>query len=427
MDEAALLYDWNLGAPEAQRSAGPPGKLGAAVVLDETLRDGIQSPSAIDPTLDEKIRLLHLMDALGVWQLDLGLPGAGAHQRAAIERLCTEIRDSKLSIRANVACRTVVSDIEPVAGIVHKTGVPLEVYAFIGSSPIRQYAEEWDVAFIEKQSVEAIRFAVAQGLSVAYVTEDTTRSRPDQLRRLFLSAIEAGARRLCLCDTVGHATPDGAAALVQWAQTVVRESGVEVGLDWHGHNDRGLALANALAAGAAGATRLHGCAAGIGERVGNTATDQLLVNLKLLGHPLYGPRDLTRLCEFTTLAAKATGYAVPVNYPLVGSDAFRTATGVHAAAIVKAQRKGDRWLADRIYSGVPAGEFGKQQQIEVGPMSGLSNVKHWLATHQIPADEGLAKAVLARAKGVSRTLTEGEVAALVAELRSQPLAQGGAA
>ena len=425
MDVAALLYDWNLGGPEGPRSAGPPGRLGEALVLDETLRDGIQSPSAVDPTLDEKIRLLHLMDTLGVYQLDVGLPGAGAHQRAAIERLCVEIRDARLSIKANVACRTVLSDVEPVAGIVQKTGVPLEVYAFIGSSPIRQYAEEWDLSFIERQSTEAIRFAALEGLSVAYVTEDTTRSRPDQLRQLFLSAIEAGARRLCLCDTVGHATPEGAFALVRFAQGIVEESGVEVGLDWHGHNDRGLALANALAAGAAGATRLHGCAAGIGERVGNTATDQLLVNLKLLGHPLYGPRDLTRLVEFTTLAARATGHVVPVNYPLVGSDAFRTATGVHAAAIIKAQKKGDQWLADRIYSGVPAGEFGKQQEIEVGPMSGLSNVKHWLARHQIAPDEGLARAVLARAKGKSRTLTESEVAAVVSELQKEATGLGG--
>jgi 2-isopropylmalate synthase len=430
VDAAGLLYDWNLGSPETARAPGPPGLLANALVLDETLRDGIQSPSAVDPTLDEKIRLLHLMDTLGVCQLDVGLPGAGASQRAAIERLCVEIRDARLSIKANVACRTVVSDIAPAAEIVQKTGVPLEVYAFIGSSPIRQYAEEWDVSFIEKQSVEAISFAARQGLAVAYVTEDTTRSRPDQLRRLFLSAIEAGARRLCLCDTVGHATPEGAAALVEFALAVVKESGQQVGLDWHGHNDRGLALANALAAGAAGATRLHGCAAGIGERVGNTATDQLLVNLKLLGHPLYGPRDLSRLCEFTETAAKATGHLLPVNYPLVGQDAFRTATGVHAAAIIKAQRKGDRWLADRIYSGVPAGEFGKQQAIEVGPMSGLSNVKHWLASHQLPPDDALAKAVLARAKGASRTLTEGELSALVAELRGQAAAApraGGAA
>jgi len=415
----SLLHDWNLGPPDERRAEGPPGLLGQARVLDETLRDGIQSPSAIDPKLDEKIALLHLMDELGIEQLDVGLPGAGANQREAIERLCREIASSKLSIKANVACRTVVSDIEPVADIIQRTGVPLEVYAFIGSSPIRQFAEEWDVSFIEKQSVDAISFAVKQGLQVAYVTEDTTRSRPEDLRRLFLSAIRAGARRLCLCDTCGHATPEGATALVRFAQQVVAESGEEVGLDWHGHNDRGLALANALAAGAAGATRLHGCAAGIGERVGNTATDQLLVNLKLLGHPFYAQRPMQKLVEYTLAAARATGHQVPVNYPLAGADAFRTATGVHAAAIIKAQRKGDAWLADRIYSGVPAGEFGKEQEIEVGPMSGLSNVKHWLLRHGITSDDAFAKAVLARAKETTRTLSEAEMQALVGELRAR--------
>jgi len=410
--ERDLFFDWN-----AARAA--PDRLGEALVLDETLRDGIQSPSAVDPRIEEKIEILHLLDELGVAQLDLGLPGAGPHQRAAVKRLVEEIRDARLKIRANVACRTVVSDIAPAAEVQQETGFPLEVYAFIGSSPIRQYAEEWDLAFIEKQSVEAIRFAARQNLAVTYVTEDTTRSKPDDLRRLFLSAIEAGARRLCLCDTVGHATPEGAAALVRFALEVVRESGVTVGLDWHGHNDRGLALANALAAGAAGATRLHGCAAGIGERVGNTAVDQLLVNLKLLGHPVYGARDMSKLVRFVELAARVTGHSLPVNYPVAGADAFRTATGVHAAAIVKAQRKGDQWLADRIYSGVPAGEFGKEQQIDIGPMSGLSNVKHWLARHEIPADEPLAKAILQRAKASSRTLTEAELLQLVRELRPE--------
>jgi 2-isopropylmalate synthase len=410
--EQDLFFDWN----SAQAA---PDRLGEALVLDETLRDGIQSPSAVDPRIEEKIEILHLLDDLGVVQLDVGLPGAGPNQRTAVKRLVEEIRDARLKIRANVACRTVVGDIAPAAEIQQETGVPLEVYAFIGSSPIRQYAEEWDLAFIEKQSVEAIRFAARQNLAVTYVTEDTTRSKPDDLRRLFLAAIEAGARRLCLCDTVGHATPQGTAALVKFAQEVVRESGVEVGLDWHGHNDRGLALANALAAGAAGATRLHGCAAGIGERVGNTAVDQLLVNLKLLGHPVYGGRDMTRLVRFVELAARVTGHSLPVNYPVAGDDAFRTATGVHAAAIVKAQRKGDRWLADRIYSGVPAGEFGKEQRIEIGPLSGLSNVKHWLARHEILADELLAKAILQRAKASPRTLTEAELLQLVRELRPE--------
>jgi 2-isopropylmalate synthase len=327
MQPQELFHDWN-------QTAGL-GELARAEVLDETLRDGIQSPSAIDPAIEAKIEILHLLDELGVAQLDIGLPGAGPHQRAAVKRLAEEKRDARLGIRLNVACRTVVSDIAPAAELQQETGVPLEVYAFIGSSPIRQYAEEWDLSFIEKQSVEAISFAVRQGLSVTYVTEDTTRSKPEELRRLFGSAIEAGAKRLCLCDTVGHATPEGAQALVRFAREV---AGPGIGLDWHGHNDRGLAVANALAAGAAGATRLHGCAAGIGERVGNTACDQLLVNLKLMGHPIYGPRDMSKLVRFVQFSAKVTGHQLPVNYPVAGPDAFRTATGVHAAAIIKAHR-----------------------------------------------------------------------------------------
>ncbi len=407
MQTSDVIHDWN--------GAGPPGELARAEILDETLRDGLQSPSAIDPPIEVKIELLRLLDSLGVAQADVGLPGAGRRQREDVTRLARVKAEEKLDIRLNVACRTVVSDIAPAADVVQATGVPLEVYTFIGSSPIRQYAEEWDLDFIVQQSTEAIRFSVSQGLATTYVTEDTTRSRPDALRTLFRAAIDAGARRLCLCDTVGHATPDGARALVRFAREI---AGPDVGLDWHGHNDRGLALANALAAGAAGATRLHGCAAGIGERVGNTASDQLLVNLKVLGHPAYGPRDMTALVRFVELAARVTGHTLPVNYPVAGQDAFRTATGVHAAAIIKAQRKGDRWLADRVYSGVPAGEFGKEQQIEIGPMSGLSNVKHWLARHEIPADEPLARAVLQRAKASDRTLTESEVAQIVREVRS---------
>src|SRR5919202_281870 len=209
--EQDLFFDWN-------RAHAVPDRLAEAVVLDETLRDGIQSPSAIDPSIDDKVEILHLLDELGVAQLDVGLPGAGPHQRAAVKRLVEEIRDARLKTRANVACRTVISDIAPAAEVQQETGVPLEVYAFIGSSPIRQYAEEWDLAFIEKQSVEAIRFAARQNLALTYVTEDTTRSKPEDLRRLFLAAIEAGARPPCLCGTGGRATPGRGAALVRFAQ-----------------------------------------------------------------------------------------------------------------------------------------------------------------------------------------------------------------
>ncbi len=407
MNQDALLYDWNPAPHERDK----PVELD-----DETMRDGIQSPSAIDPPVEEKLKLLHLMAGLGITTVDIGLPGAGQRAREHVTRLAREIVEQKLPIQANCAARTVTSDIAPVLEVRQQTGLDIEVYTFIGSSPIRQYAEEWDVEFIRRQSEEAIRFAAKEGARVAYVTEDTTRSRPEALEVIFKAAIDAGAGRLTLCDTVGHATPQGVQALVRWTRAFLEKNGTpEVQIDFHGHNDRGLAVANHLAALEAGADRVHGCAGGIGERVGNAAMDVLLINLKLLGlweHPL---RDLP---EYVQTAGRATGFEVPRNYPGTGRDAFRTATGVHAAAIIKARKKGDAWLADRVYSGVPAGELGRAQEIEIGPMSGLSNVNYWLRQRAIPTEDAVAKAILALAKTRDRVLTDPEIMDVVRSLKA---------
>src|SRR6266487_3065417 len=377
MPEPALIYDWNDAGERWERPAF------RVQLDDETLRDGLQSPSVRAPAIEEKIRILHLMERLGIDTADIGLPGAGPHVVADVRRLAQEIAASRMKIRANCAARTLTSDITPIVEVVQKTGVPIEVCTFIGSSPIRQYAENWTLDLMLRHTEEAVTYAVAQGLTVMYVTEDTVRAQPGQLRQLFLTAIRCGAKRLCLCDTVGHATPAGAANLVRFAIEVVRESGAtDVELDWHGHCDRGLAVINTIAAIRAGATRVHGCAIGIGERVGNTPMDQLLVNLKLLG---WIENDLTALPEYCERVSHATGVSLPPNYPVVGRDAFRTGTGVHAAAVIKAFKKGDRWLADRVYSGVPADMVGRHQEIEVGPMSGESNVRYWLESRGIAA------------------------------------------
>jgi 2-isopropylmalate synthase len=303
-------------------------------------------------------------------------------------------------------------DITPVIEISQKVGLPIEVCTFIGSSPIRQFAENWTLDMMLQHTEDAVTYAVANGLPVMYVTEDTVRARPETLRRLFLTAIGCGARRLCLCDTVGHATPAGAANLVRFALEVVRESGAEVGLDWHGHSDRGLAVINTLAAIRAGASRVHGCAIGIGERVGNTPMDQILVNLKLLG---WIDNDLGALPEYCERVSRATGVPIPPNYPVVGRDAFRTGTGVHAAAVIKAFRKGEDWLADRVYSGVPASWVGRRQAIEIGPMSGESNVIFWLEAHGVEPTAERVRAVFHRAKTVDRVLTDDEIRATLAE------------
>jgi 2-isopropylmalate synthase len=398
LQESDLIYDWNRAGGAA---AAPPR--GRVELDDETLRDGLQSPSVLAPSIEDKVRILHLIAALGVESANIGLPGAGPHVVRDTTRLAREIADHKLPIFPNCAARTVEADIRPVLEITQKTGVAIEVACFLGSSPIRQYAESWDMARLEKLTRDAVALAAGAGNPVMYVTEDTTRAKPEDIRRLYSAAVEAGARRVCIADTVGHATPDGARALVRFIRSVVGE---EVKIDWHGHKDRGLSIVNALAAAEAGADRLHATAIGIGERCGNCPMELLLVNLHLLG---WSTRDLSRLTEYCELVSKTTGVPIPDNYAVVGKDAFRTGTGVHAAAIIKARAKGDDWLADRIYSGVPAGLVGRHQLIEVGPMSGESNVVFWLKEHGIEPARPLVEAVFKRAKESDRTLETVEI------------------
>ncbi|MFS8066601.1 MAG: LeuA family protein [Byssovorax sp.] len=404
-----LIYDWN--------EVGRRGRLIPKDVtfFDETLRDGLQNPSVADPNIESKLELLHLMAKVGIHVADIGLPGSSPRAFADVLRMCREISDNKLPLRVACAGRTVVSDITPMIEISQRAGMPIEVYAFIGSSPIRQLAEDWDLERIERMSAEAIDVGVKAGLPVCYVTEDTTRSRPEVLARLFKMAIDHGASRLCLCDTVGHATPDGVRNLIGFTKSIIAGSGATVGVDWHGHNDRGLALENALWAFEFGADRVHGTALGIGERVGNAQMELILLNLKLLG--LLEDQDLTHLLEYCNVAATAVGWSVPINYPLVGHDAFRTATGVHAAAIIKAEAKGDSWLADRIYSGVPAGMFGRKQEICIGYMSGASNVNYWLRQRKIETSKDLVEAILGVAKGADHILTDTEIQAVVDQHR----------
>lgn len=405
-----LIYDWN----EIDRRGRLIPK--NVTFFDETLRDGLQNPSAIDPPVEKKLELLHLMNDLGIHAADIGLPGSSKRAFDDVLRMCREIADCRLQIRPACAGRTVVGDITPMIEIAQRTGLPVEVYAFIGSSPIRQLAEDWDVNRIAKLSAEAIDVAVKAGLPVAYVTEDTTRSRPEVLATLFKMAIDHGASRLCLSDTVGHATPDGVRNLIAFTRSVIAGAGADVGIDWHGHNDRGLALENALWALEFGADRVHGTALGIGERVGNAQMELILLNMKLLG--LLEEQDMTKLLSYCETAAEALGWDIPINYPLVGRDAFRTATGVHAAAIIKAEAKGDSWLADRIYSGVPAGMFGRSQEIVIGYMSGASNVNYWLKKRGIEPSKPLVDAILARAKAADRLLEDEEVMSVVRSVQA---------
>ncbi|MGD2114845.1 MAG: 2-isopropylmalate synthase [Acidobacteriota bacterium] len=403
-NESELIYDWNHHAGEELMPAR-----GKVELDDETLRDGLQSPSARNPTIEQKLKMLHMMVGLGIESADIGLPGAGPHAKEDSLRLAREIADHRLPIEANCAARTVRADIEPIAEITQETGVPVEAACFIGSSPVRQYTEGWDMDRMLRMTEDAISFALGEGLPVMFVTEDTTRARPDDLRRLYSAAVEAGAQRVCVADTVGHATPNGARNVIRFIREIV---GDDVKVDWHGHRDRDLSVINALAAAGAGADRLHGTAVGIGERVGNAPIDLLLVNMQLLR---WIDRDLSGLAEYCRFAAEVTGEPLPDNYPVVGRDAFRTGTGVHAAAIIKARAKGDDWLADLVYSSVPASLVGRHQEIEIGPMCGESNVVYWLRHRRIEPEPELVRAIFEAAKDSDHTLEEDEVLALCRE------------
>jgi isopropylmalate/homocitrate/citramalate synthase len=404
MNTSELIYDWNKNYPPGMKPAGP------VLLNDESLRDGLQSPSVRDPSIPEKIEILHLMEALGINSLDLGLPGAGARAVEAVTALAREIAANKMKIRANCAARTLENDIRPIAEIVQSTGLPIEAATFIGSSPIRRFTENWTDDFLLQTTEKAVKYAVSLGLEVMYVTEDTSRCDPETVKRLYATAIECGARAICICDTAGHATPMGALALVRFViDEVVKPSGEKIRVDWHGHSDRGLAIANSMAALIAGANSVHGCAIGLGERVGNTQIDQMLVNLKLMGIAPWEQQDLTKLKQYCQAVSKATGVPIPANYPVVGDDAFRTATGVHAAAIIKAYQKNDVALANTVYSGVPSHMFGLDQVIDIGPMSGKSNVLWWLERHGIPVTDGVVECIYQRAKQSDHTLSEAEI------------------
>jgi 2-isopropylmalate synthase len=399
-----LVYDWNskLDAPLFG---------GRRVLLnDESLRDGLQSPSVKDPSIGEKIRILHLMEDLGIDMANLGLPGAGPRAVADVERLAREIADSKLKIKPNCAARTHENDIRPLAEISQRTGIPIEAACFLGSSPIRRYTENWTDDFLLQTTEKAVSYARSLGLQVMYVTEDTSRCDPETVKRLYSTAINCGARAIVICDTVGHATPTGVAALVRFVlEEVVKPSGEKIRVDWHGHCDRGLAVANSLAALAAGADCVHATALGIGERVGNTQMDLMLVNLRLMEVAPWATQDLSKLRDYCRTVSEATGIPIPRNYPVMGEDAFRTATGVHAAAVIKAFKKGDIELANTVYSGVPSHFFGLEQIIDIGPMSGKSNVIYWLEKKGIVPSEELVDRIFQLAKKSDRCLTEEEI------------------
>jgi len=407
-----LIYDWNLVEDE-------PKPARPVLVTDETLRDGLQSPSIIHPDIQDKVYLLYLMRDLGIDAADLGLCGAGEKFKYHVCVLAREIAQQRMPIQPQSAARTMITDIAPIVDVSQEAGIPVEACIFLGTSPIRQYAEGWNVDFLLRQTEESVTFAVEHGLPVMFVTEDTIRAHPDTLRQVYATAIRCGAKRICAADTVGHVTPSGVRSLITFLRQMVDEIDPEVGIDWHGHRDRGMSITNTIEAIKAGADRVHACGLGVGERSGNTAMELLLVNLNLLG---WANRDLTRLPEYCQVIADKCGAPIPFNSPVVGADSFRTSTGVHAAAVVKALETKDVWLSDRVYCGVPASMVGRKQGIEIGPMSGEHNVRYYLREHDIQEHPVFVEKILQAAKRSNRLLVEDDVLRMVKVMRERLMA-----
>lgn len=327
-----VIYDWNTELQDAP-SAAPPASEEPAMpssqlrfghhargvqIVDETLRDGLQNGSGVNPPIAHKLDLLHAMARIGVDVVSVGLPAAGARYAEDTFRLCREIADAGLPLHPTAAARTVVADVQGIARASERAGLPIEVYSFIGSSPIRHYTEGWDMAFLVDSVRSSTEEAVRAGLPFCLVTEDTTRAHPDTLRILFRTAIEAGATRLCLCDTTGHVTPYGVAELIAFTRGEIKAMGAQnIALDWHAHNDRGLSVATALWAASAGVDRIHGTGLGVGERVGNSNLELLVENLGLLG--ARAPVSRARLVEYCQIAARALSWTIPDDHPIAGS------------------------------------------------------------------------------------------------------------
>ena len=399
--DSNLIHDWN-----------PPAEIKLALLNDETLRDGLQSPSVRDPSIAEKIEILHLMNSLGINALDLGLPGAGPRAVEHVEALAREIVANKLNIRANCAARTHENDIRPIADIVQRTGLAIECATFIGSSPIRRYTEGWTDDFLLETTEKAIKFVVSLGLDAMYVTEDTTRCDPATIKRLYSTAISCGAHSIVICDTAGHSTPAGAFALTKFVlDEIVKPSGEKIRVDWHGHNDRGLSVANSFAALAAGADCVHACALSSGERVGNTPMDQMLVNLKLMDVSRWNQQDLTSLKSYCESVSRATGVPIPSKLSRSRRRRLPHRNGrprlrSHQSPEEKRLSPGQLRLFRR-----PRPFVRIKQTIDIGPMSGKSNVIFWLERHNIEPTEEVVTRIYEAAKNSNHTLTDAEIKA----------------
>jgi 2-isopropylmalate synthase len=409
-DSPSAPFDWN--TPTVRRQ---PIEVG-----DVTLSEGLLSPSVVDPSQPDKRRLLSLMPVLGLRAVSLGHPGLGVRQFSTVLNLARELMLAQWELDASCVARASVKDVASALDVRERSGLDVEVAVTLAVSPIQMEAEGLSAARLRDAAEASIAFAVRAGARVVAVLDDASRTPPEQLAPVLRDVAALGASAVRLADSAGRATPDATRALVRFVSEHLRtRTGRPVRLDWVGQNDRGLALANAMAAVDAGVDRVFASALGLGSRSGITPMELLLTNLRVNGLWSHSLRTVVEYCES---AATAFGIAIAPSSPLIGSDAFRTGSGAHATALVKALRAGDPWLADNVISGVPAGLLGLENRVDISPVSGLSNVRWWLARHGYDAsDQVLTRELLLAVKQTQRAATDDELHELVATLLSARL------
>jgi 2-isopropylmalate synthase len=404
-----IWFSWNSFALKGLRQR--PTHSGT--FFDETLRDGLQAPYVRGLTLEQKLTMVDHMVRSGVRSADLGFPGSSPAALAECAAIAKSVAASGYPLVQGYAGRTHGSDIRAICELAQAASVPVEAYIFIGVSPIRQYVEQWDPGLIQQKVRKSVSQCRRDGVEFVLVLEDAVRCTPEVLRRVYDVAVDSGIRRVTLCDTVGAALPNGTESLIAWSNSYFDYREHQVGLEWHGHNDRGLALINSLTALALGCERVHGTILGIGERAGNASLDQLMVNAHLDEHARY---DLTALREYSEYAGSVLGVGIPDNYPAMGRAVFQTSAGVHASAIMKAHERGNAQIKDAVYSSVPASLFGREQEVLIDASSGASNVRYWLLVNGYDHDgrDDAIEHVLARAKASRCPLSDEEIRRIVA-------------
>ena len=382
-------YSWN----EERRNA-------PLVLVEDDTRDALQSVAVARPTTDERRDLLERVSRLGVHLSFIGFPAVSAVEHAECQALVSYIAERRLAIRPVLMARAVAIDLDRIIDIQQASGCAIVADLYVSISSIRLRAEGWDLVRLLRDLVAVASRAANNGLDFRLAFEDSTRAVPNDLKSAVEAALDVGAPTIVLNDTVGSSHPSGAARHVAFVGDLVARAGADAAIAWHGHNDKGLALANALAAVDAGATIVSGTFLGVGERAGNIPLEQLILALAERGQ--FGS-DLDELPLICALFAARMGWSIPPNQPLIGADVFSTGTGTHAAALLKARHLGREW-EDAIYSGVSAAALGREQSILIGPNSGRAAVRAVLDELSIEVNDDVVEQVLEHCKRAAKCL-----------------------